>query len=161
MSWAEVKKINSDMNKPLDVLLKEKSVEENSLVNKISSSLLNVKDAFNNNFGFLTNEYGEYVFGYINANTSQTLEIQGKGKIDLSVNFGANRSYSVADDFTVIIDGIENKVSFASGVYKTLGCSLSSGFSMPLFFQESFKLVTGSHSGSYGIIFLYTYRLCE
>lgn len=149
------------MSKPLDVLLKEKSVEENSLVNKISSSLSNVKNAFNNNFGFLTNEYGEYVFGYINANTSQTLEIQGKGRIDLSVNFGANRSYSVDDDFKVIIDGIENKVSFVTKYLTKIDCGLSSGFTMPLFFQESFKLITGSNSGKYGIIFLYTYRLCE
>ena len=134
MSWAEVKKINSDMSKPLDDLLNEK-LDYNYEVgsNAITGALSNLKKVISGKFGFAANTFSNYNIKKIKQ--GEEISISGKGEAEIRVLGPKNRSseqFEANTKITIAIDGVSASIPLTGYI----GPSLS-GLVLDVFFTES------------------------
>ena len=145
MSWAEVKKINSDMNKPLDDLLDEQIssyIGNNDLIqggNSIKTLLGNLWNSMQSKFGKFI---GTYTISKVTSSEGQmvnsgSIVINGRGKASINL-VALNRKYDIksmtADLCTINVDG--NNIILYPKPTLTSSASNSRGLFMYIFGQD-------------------------
>ena len=154
MSWAEVKKINSDMNKPLDDLLDEQVsqyIGNNDLIQGGSS----IKTLLGNLWSSIQSKFGKFIGSYSRVRNGvvyngNSVSISGKGKVKISFSFprfsGAlpftSASYlSYTKRFYITVDGKQLDIFpvLASSSNST-DYGYSEIFSLDIYFESSFVL---------------------
>lgn len=144
MSWAEVKKINSDMSKPLDDLLNEK-LDYNYEVgaNAITGALNNLKKVISNKFGFATNTFSSYNIIKA-ASQGEEISISGKGEAEIRVFIPENKGsqFSNGTKITIVIDGVSTSIPLIGYIG-----AVDVGLVLDVFFTKSLVCSTAPNGG--------------